>query len=113
MSLQKEAETLKWSELPKVLEMLPGILTKYNEDKFRNLLIETKTRVVNAMSRILASSLDFTDQTIALLQEHQRASTRNGIDSVADSQQYLRVSRCITNLAQVASQFEGLVLALT
>ncbi|KAH8587426.1 ankyrin repeat-containing domain protein [Bisporella sp. PMI_857] len=108
-SLQKEAENLNWSELPKVLEMLPGILGTYNEDLFRNLPTETKKHVVNAMGKALESSLDFTDQTIALLQEHQKESTRKGVDSMGDMQQYLRASRCVTSLAHVASQFEGFV----
>jgi hypothetical protein len=108
---RKEAETLKWSELSKVLEMLPGILGRYDENLFRNFPAKTKKRVVHAMGGTLENSLANTDQVIALLQEHQRESDQKGRNIVGDPQQYLRVSRCITNLAHVASQFDGSVLA--
>ena len=108
---RKEAETLKWSELSKVLEMLPGILGRYDENLFRNFPAETKKRVVHAMGGTLENSLANTDQVIALLQEHQRVSDQKGRDIARDPQQYFRVSRCITNLAHVAWQFDGSVLA--
>jgi hypothetical protein len=112
-SLQEEAGNLKWATLSKVLENLAGILRKYDEDRFRSLPTKTKRLVVHAMGRALERSLDFTDQTIALLQEHQRESGPKGGHGVEDTQvsQYSRVGRCITNLAEVASQFDGSVVA--
>jgi hypothetical protein len=110
--LQIETEKLKWSELSKVLENLHGILRKYDEDLVRNLPAETKTLVANAMRKTLVSSLGFTDQTIALLQEERKSSRKCG-HGAGDTQvsQYYRVSWRITNLAQVASQFDGSVLS--
>jgi hypothetical protein len=68
--------------------------------------------VVDAMGKTLENSLDFTDQTIALLRNHQRESGTKGGHGVegADVSHYDRVRRCTTNLAQVASQFNKLVL---
>ena len=112
--LQKEAEKLKWSELSKILDILPKILEKY-EKKFTCLPNKTKTHVVDAMGKTLESSLNFTDQTIALLRKHQRDSGPKSGHGIGNRQvlQYDRVGRCITNLAQVASQFDGSVPAFT
>ena len=102
-SLQEKAEILKWATLSKVLENLAGILRKYDKERFRSLRPETKKHVVHAMRGALERSLDFTDQTIALPQEH-------GVEDTQVSQ-YARVGQCITNLAEVASQFDGSVIA--
>jgi hypothetical protein len=112
-SLQEEAKTLKWATLSKVLENLAGILGKYDGDRFRSLPTKTKRLVVDAMGGALERSLDFTDQTIALLQERQRESGPKGGHGMEDTQvsQYSRVGRCITSLADVASQFDGSVVA--
>lgn len=111
-SLQEEAENLKWAALSKALENLAGILRKYDEDRFRSLPTKTKGLIVHAMGRALERSLDFTNRTIALLQEHQRESGPNGGHGVEDTQvsQCFRVGQCITNLAEVASQFDGSVV---
>lgn len=105
-SLQEEAENLKWATLSKVLGSLAGILRKYDEDRFRSLPPKTKGLVVHAMGRALERSLDFTDHTIALLQ----GKGGHGVEDTQASQ-YSRVGRCITNLAEVASQFDGSVVA--
>jgi hypothetical protein len=111
-TLQKEGEFLKSSELSKVLEMLAGILRKYDEAIFRNFPPATKRQVVYTMEVSLKRSLGFTDNFIALMQQHQRESEQKGKGTMGDPQQYHKVSQCIANLKLTASQFDRLVITL-
>jgi hypothetical protein len=108
-SLQEKAVTLNRLQLAQVLQNLSTILGKYDSSAVIKLSFETKKRVIDAMEKALACSLDYTDHTIAVHYEYERwLNLESGhiVDSSQDLQSD-RVSLCITNLVQVATQFDG------